>query len=101
MKIAANWRTALLAGVWTGVGALLFEALVIRGGVEPEFRPYYFFFGAIPFFWIPTFLFVFGKSTSGFTKHVAEAIGRSLCWMAGAFLMLVSGQPLVASLYAS
>jgi len=102
MKITtATWRTALLAGLWTGVGALLFEVFVIRGGVDAELRPYYFFIGGIPFFWIPLFLFVFGSHTGSLAKHMFESVGRGFCWMGGVALILIPGLPVISRLYAS
>ena len=102
MKIAtASWRTALLAGLWTGIGALLFEVFVVHGGVDAELRPYYFFVGGIPFFWIPLFLFVFGSPSGSVTKHVSGALGRGFCWMGGVALVLLPGLPVISSLYAS
>lgn len=101
MNIPATWRTALCAGLWTGVGALLFEAFVLRGGVDPEQRMYYFFFGGIPFFWIPLYLFVFGSSAGSPIKRMFESAGRGLCWTCGAALVLIPGLPVIGRLYAS
>lgn len=101
MKIAATWRTALLSGFWTGVGMLLFEVFVVRGGVAEDLRLYYFVFGGIPFFWIPLFIFVVGSSKGSFTKHMFESSGRGLCWMIGVALVLIPGLPMVGRLYAS
>jgi hypothetical protein len=101
MNITATWRTALLSGLWTGLGMLLFEGFVVRGGVAEELRPYYFVFGGIPFFWLPVFIFVFGSVKGEFTKHMFESVGRLLCWIAGAALVLMPGLPLIASVYAS
>lgn len=101
MKLLATSRTALFAGLWTGIGALLFEALVVRGGVPEELRPYYFIFGGIPFFWIPLFVFVFGSSNEGFIKNMFNSAARGLCWVGGVALVLVPGLPLLGSLHAS
>jgi hypothetical protein len=101
MKVTATWRTALLAGLWTGVGALLFEAFVVRGGVPAELHPYYFLFGGIPFFWIPVFLYVFGSSREGVIKRMFQFAGRGLCWIGGVALVLMPGLPLIRSLHAS
>ena len=102
MKIAAaSCCTALLAGLWTGVGALLFQAFIVHGGVDADLRPYYFFIGAIPFFWIPLFLFVFGSPIGSLTRQMSEALGRGFCWMGGVALVVLPGLPVISSLYAS
>jgi hypothetical protein len=96
MKITATWRTAFLAGIWSGVGALLFVVLVFRRGVEGELRSNYFLAGLIPFFVIPVFLFVFGSSTGiRPAKHLFELWGRGFCWMGGFAFVVFPGLQLV------
>jgi len=95
MKITANWRTALVSGLWTGLGALLFEFFVVHGGVKQENFPYYFFAGSVPFFFVPVFLFVFGSSDGHVIKNIGQSLGRGLCWMLGAAVVLMIGLPIV------
>src|SRR5215813_9243007 len=83
MKITATWRTAVLSGTWTGLGALLFQGFVVHGEIAKDVRFYYFFFGLIPFFWLPFFVFVVGAFERRFLKHMLESFGRILCWMGG------------------
>lgn len=90
-----------MAGLWSGLGALLFEALVVRGGVARDLQPYYFLIGGLPFFWIPLFLFVFGGSGEGGIRNLFECAGRGLCWLGGAGIVLMVGIPLIGSLHAS
>ena len=101
MKIIATKRTAALAGAWTGVGAIAFDLWVRMYPTQSNARPIVFIFGAIPFFFIPMFVLVFGSQKSGsLIKGMFESAGRGLCWMLGAVLVAGFGLALV-SRYAS
>jgi hypothetical protein len=104
MKTTATRFTAVLAGVWTGVGALCFETWVRHTGEGNGWLPLVFLVGAVPFFFVPMFVFVFGRSTQqpgALIRGMFQASGRGLCWMAGFLAVLLPGLPLIASLYAS
>jgi hypothetical protein len=104
MKITATRLTALLAGGWTGVGALGFETWVRHTGERSWLLPLVFFVGAIPFFFIPMFVFVFGsaqRSGGSLIHGMLQAWVRGLCWFAGASLVLFPGLAVISRLYAS
>lgn len=100
MKIAAaTWRTALLAGLWTGLGLLIFVAFEMLGWIGAEHRIYYFAIGGIPFFWGPAFFFVFGGPSAGFLSDAVY--GRVFCWMLGVIVVVAPGLRLMGRLFPS
>jgi hypothetical protein len=103
MKIVATKSTAALAGLWSGAGALCFEAWVQYSGAAGRgSQPVIFIVGLLPFFFIPTFMFVLGSSERGaLIERIFQASGRGVCWIAGAAAVLIPGLPLVSRIYAS
>ena len=98
MKIAAaSWRTALLAGLWTGIGMLIFVAVEMLGWIDAKHRIYYFAIGGIPFFWGPVVLFVFGRHSAVFPSNAVY--GRALCWMLGVCVVVAPGLRLIGRLF--
>lgn len=100
MKIAAaSWRTALLAGLWTGIGALIFIASEVLGWIDAAHRIYYFAIGGIPFFWGPVFFFVFGGPRAVFANQTDAVYGRAFCWMLGVGVVVMPGLSLIGRLH--
>ena len=97
MKIAAaSWRTALLAGLWTGIGMLIFVAVEMLGWIDAKHRIYYFAIGGIPCFWGPVFFFVFGRHSAVFPSNAVY--GRAFCWMLGVCVVVAPGLRLIGRL---
>lgn len=104
MKTTATRFTAVLAGIWTGVGALCFQAWAQHSSEDSSLLPLVFLVGAVPFFFVPMFVFVLGSSheqRGSLIQGMFQASGRGLCWMAGLLAVLFSGLPLISRLYAS
>jgi hypothetical protein len=93
--------SAAVAGLWAGLGGLIFEGWLRHSRPEQQTASTVFVAGSVVFFLLPWFAFVVGRSDDGIIRHMWRTAGRHLCWMAAVLVTLVPGYAVLRHLYAS
>lgn len=99
-RIHATKRTAFVAGGWTALGMSTAEAVEKAYHLDPNTGNLVFFLMAIPFFFLPVGIFVFGYQNElaamegesqwkRQNRRMAGAMVRGFCWMGGAFVFMI------------
>lgn len=106
---ATNW-TAFLAGGWTMLGMTTSESMEKLYKLDHRTSALVFFLVAIPFFYIPVAIFVFGiqnkiastESESYWrqqSRRMSLAMIRGFCWMAGAIVFSLIWTPILGLVF--
>lgn len=99
-RIQATKLTAFVAGGWTALGMSAADHAEKAYHLDPDAANLAFFVAAIPFFFIPVAIFVFGyqnimREAEGESfwkqqnRRMAGVLIRGFCWMGGAIVFMI------------
>src|SRR5258708_24297358 len=103
MAIVATRLTATFAGLWTGLGAGLFEAWTKYYSLDASTHQIAFFIMLVPFFFVPGLLFVVGlpNVARASASNIGQMALRMVCLLLGASIAAMFVIPFVGWLHAS